>query len=374
MSNSTLKNRQYALLKAISKHELDALVLNPGPDLSYFTGLSFHLMERPVITIFIPDRDPIFVLPELEMQKLSDVSFPVRAYSYGEDRSQWLKVFQSAIQSGDLHNSRLGVIPRRIRFLELSYLEAAAPQASFHDGQDLTRALRIIKDEDEIQAMRLACQIAQQAMQNLRENLTPDITEKQAAAKLVSYMLDGGSEPDFPFFPIVSFGEHSANPHAAPQDTPLENDQLVLIDWGATVEGYHSDITRIFQFGTVDEELEHIVRIVQKANRVGRNSVQPGIMCSTIDQKVRSVIEDAGYGDAFIHRTGHGLGKEAHEDPYISADDDTRLEPGMSFTIEPGIYLPGSGGVRIEDDVVVTEHGCQSLSSLPRGLEPLWLE
>ncbi len=374
MSNTTLKNRQHSLLEAIPDHGLDAMVINPGPDLEYLTGLSFHLMERPVIAFFIPDRDPIFVLPELEMQKLTELPYPVRAFPYGEDRSQWLQVFQSAIDIGDLHSSRFGVIPRRMRFLEMSYLEEAAPQASFLDGQSVTRALRIIKDQEEIRAMQRACQIAQRAMETLRERLIPDITEKQAAAKLVSYMLNEGSEPDFPFFPIVSFGEHTANPHATPQDTPLQKDNLVLIDWGATVKGYHSDITRTFHFGTVDEELEHIARIVQKANRVGREAVRPGIMCSTIDQKVRTVIEDAGYGDAFMHRTGHGLGKEAHEEPYISADDNTRLEPGMSFTIEPGIYLPGSGGVRIEDNVIVTENSYQSLSTLPRGLDPFWLE
>ena len=374
MSNSIFRKRQDSLMDTIPEYDLDALVLNPGPDLAYLTGLSFHLMERPVVAFFLPDQDPIFVLPELETQKLQDLSYPVESFPYQEDRSHWLTAFQSAVVKGELDSSRLGVIPRRMRFLELNFLKQAAPQASFHDGQSVTRSLRIIKDQIEIQAMQRACHIAQRAMQTLRESLNPGITEKQAAAKLVSLMLEEGSEPDFPFFPIVSFGEHSANPHATPQDSALHNNQLVLIDWGATVEGYHSDITRAFHYGDVNEELAHIARIVQEANQVGRRAVRPGIPCSKVDQRVRSVIEDAGYGDAFIHRTGHGLGKEAHEEPFIAADDETRLRPGMSFTIEPGIYLPGTGGVRIEDVVVVTDNGCKSLSNLPRGLESFWLE
>lgn len=373
MSNTIYRKRLDSLMDAIPDHDLDALVLNPGPDLAYLTGLSFHLMERPVVAFFLPDRDPIIVLPELETQKLQDLSYPVISFPYQEDRSQWSKAFQSAVEKGKLDSSRLGIIPRRMRYLEMSFLEQAAPRASFHDGQTVTRSLRIIKDQDEIQAMQRACRIAQRAMQNLRESFSPGITEKQVTAKLVSFMLEEGSEPDFPFFPIVSFGEHSSNPHAAPQETPLLDNQLVLIDWGATVDGYHSDITRTFKNGEVDEELVHIARIVREANQAGRAAVQPGITCSSVDQRARSVIEDAGYGDAFMHRTGHGLGKEAHEEPFIAADDETRLKPGMSFTIEPGIYLPGTGGVRIEDDVVVTDNGCESLSNLPRGLEPFWL-
>jgi Xaa-Pro dipeptidase len=148
----------------------------------------------------------------------------------------------------------------------------------------------------------------------------------------------------------------------------------VLIDWGASKDGYFSDITRTFAMGDVEPEFEKLAEFVRRANKAARKAAQPGIPAQQIDQAARETIEAAGYGDFFIHRTGHGLGREAHEEPYISEDDQTRLQPGMTFTIEPGIYLPNRGGVRIEDDVVITENGLETLTHLPRELTQLHLE
>jgi Xaa-Pro dipeptidase len=174
-----------------------------------------------------------------------------------------------------------------------------------------------------------------------------------------------------PFQPIVAVGENSANPHAVPTERALQQGDLLLIDWGAGFEGYFSDITRTFTMGDVTPELLRIGDIVKKANRAGREAGKSGVTAGAVDQAARSVIAAAGYGDAFIHRTGHGLGMEAHEPPYIFAGNPVLLQVGMTFTIEPGIYLPGKGGVRIEDDVVVTEVGLESLTELPRQVLPL---
>jgi Xaa-Pro dipeptidase len=169
----------------------------------------------------------------------------------------------------------------------------------------------------------------------------------------------------------VAFGENSANPHAVPTDRVLKSGDLILIDWGASFDGYLSDITRTFTFGEVDEELLRIGEIVRQANHAGRHAGAAGVPAGTVDRAARAVIEAAGYGPAFFHRTGHGLGMEPHEAPYIYAENDQILSPGMTFTVEPGIYLPGKGGVRIEDDVVVTADGLQSLTDLPREVLPV---
>ncbi len=371
MRSNLYPKRQESLQRALEEEGLDALVLNPGPDLSYLTGLDFHLMERPVLGIFMPHKEPFFVLPELEAGRLKGLPFPNQSFPYSEDRSTRSHAFRSATQKANLEKGRIGVIPRHLRVLELRYLEEATISTDFVDGQRAMSALRIIKDENEIEAMQDAAEIAQRAFLATRKRIKPGITEKELASTLVSELLNNGSEPDLPFFPIVSFGANSANPHATPTDLPLEDNQILLIDWGATVDGYHSDITRTFKIGEVEEEFLQIANLVKSANQTGREAVKPGRLCSEVDFQTREVIEEGGYGDYFIHRTGHGLGMEAHEEPYIAADDHTSLEPGMTFTIEPGIYLPGRGGVRIEDNILVTEGGSRCLTDLPRDLSTL---
>jgi Xaa-Pro dipeptidase len=149
----------------------------------------------------------------------------------------------------------------------------------------------------------------------------------------------------------------------------LETGDLLLIDYGAAVEGYFSDITRTFAVGKLDPELTGVHEIVQAANTAGRAAARPGVPCQDVDRAARRVIEEAGYGPYFIHRTGHGLGMEVHEPPYMVEGNTRRLEVGMTFTVEPGIYLPGRGGVRVEDNVVITEDGSKSLTTLERNLQ-----
>jgi Xaa-Pro dipeptidase len=182
-------------------------------------------------------------------------------------------------------------------------------------------------------------------------------------------LLRGGAESKLPFTPIVCAGPQSANPHAVPGERRLQPGDLLIIDWGATFEGYVSDLTRTFAVGEVEPELARIAQIVNEANQAGREAAAPGVPASTVDSAARRVIEKAGYGAYFIHRTGHGLGMEEHEEPYIRSDNAQLLSPGMTFTVEPGIYLPERGGVRIEDNVLITEIGSESLSDLPRELK-----
>ena len=171
-----------------------------------------------------------------------------------------------------------------------------------------------------------------------------------------------------PFSPIVATGEHGANPHAVPEDRPLQAGDLVTVDWGATVAGYASDITRCLHVAgaPLHPDLAEAHRIVHAANAAGRAAARPGATGDAVDRATRAVIEDAGLGEYFIHRTGHGLGLETHEEPDMKAGESIPLAPGMTFTVEPGVYIPGLGGCRIEDDVVITADGAESLTTLPR--------
>jgi len=361
-------NRLYELLGVSG---LNALALNAGPSLTYLTGLSFHLSERPTLLLLAPDASPALILPELESNKALSSHIPLKTFPYGENPSTWKSVLQAACDSLCLNKRVVGVEPTRLRFLELRLLEAAAPEARFTNGEMVLASLRMSKDEQELSKMRQAVQIAQQALLATLPAIHPGISERAIAAELTLQLLRAGSEPELPFAPIIASGPNSADPHAVPGERVLQTGDLLIIDWGATYQGYTSDLTRTFAIGTVDEELLHVAEIVEQANAAGRAAGKPGLPAGQLDAAARSVIEQAGYGTFFTHRTGHGLGMEVHEPPFLFAENFLPLAEGMTYTIEPGIYLPGRAGVRIEDNVVVTAQGSQTLSDLPRHLQIL---
>jgi Xaa-Pro dipeptidase len=347
---------------------LDAIALNPGSALFYLTGLDFHLMERPVVLLVTANSAPIIILPGFESGRLEDSPIKYKVYTYGDNPQTWEEAFNRACQSIDLKNKKIGVEPTRLRFLELSFLQNAMPGTGFVDGASWLEKLRLCKDTDEISAMRKAVEIAETAFKATIPLIEAGISEKELAAELSIQMLRAGSGPDFPFHPIVSSGPNSANPHAAPSSRTISSGDLVVIDWGAAYQGYFSDLTRTLAVGKVDDELIQIAKIVLQANTAARQKAGPGIPAGQVDQAARDVIVKAGYGDFFTHRTGHGLGLEAHEPPYLFSENQVALEVGNTHSIEPGIYLPGRGGVRIEDDIVITSNGAESLSNLPREL------
>lgn len=361
-------NRVEKIQSALQSSKFDALVLNPGPSLIYISGLHFHLMERPVVILFAKDQVPAIVLPELEQQKLVGLPYEIRGFPYGEKPDEWQKVFNQAINHLELKEKTIGMEPLRMRMMEYCYLQTAAAGAKFEDAGDLISSLRLLKDAEEVKAMRSAVKIAQSALQETLPLIKTGMTEEEIASELTLQLLRHGSSPELVFSPIVSGGLNGANPHATPGSRQLRVGDLLVIDWGAVVDGYISDLTRTFAIGEVDIEYQKIHQIVLDANAAGRAAGKPGVPCANVDIATRSVIEKAGYGDYFTHRTGHGIGMEGHEEPYMRSDNMQILQPGMTYTVEPGIYLPGRNGVRIEDDVLVTETGSESLSDMPREL------
>lgn len=356
------------LYRALSADGLEGIALNPGPTLTYLSGLGFHLMERPTVLLAAPGRPPALILPALEMTKARSAPVELQTFPYNDTPSTWPGAFRQAADALGLNGKTIGIEPARLRFLELSYLQEAMPEAKFVPAERVVNSLRMQKDAGEAAAMRRAVQIAQQALQATLPVIRPGVTERQIAAELVIQLLRAGTDPDLPFHPIVSGGPHSADPHASPSDRPLQNGDLLVIDWGAACQGYISDLTRTFAIGEVEPEFKHIADLVRLANASGRAASRPGIPAGRVDQAARKVIDDNGYGPYFFHRTGHGIGMEAHEPPYIFGENELVLAPGMAYTVEPGIYLPGRGGVRIEDNMIITEDGAETLSDLPREL------
>jgi Xaa-Pro dipeptidase len=356
------------LSAALKSSGLEALALNAGPSLVYLTGLHFHLSERPVVALFTPDQEPIIILPELEMLKLSGLSYGIKAFPYGENPAEWETVFRNGVNFLELDGKHIGVEPRQMRLLEFRNIQSGAPAAEFPDASAVVSSLRIRKETGEVTAMRTAVKVAQSALESTIPLIKVGMTEMELASELVVQLLRGGSQSELPFAPIVSGGPNSANPHASPSNRKIQKGDLLVVDWGAAVDGYISDLTRTFGVGEVDAEYHKIHQIVLEANAAGRAAGKPGVPCANIDIAARTVIEKAGYGEFFTHRTGHGIGMEGHEEPYMRGDNLQLLEPGMAYTVEPGIYLPGRNGVRIEDNIIVTEDGEECLSDMPREL------
>ncbi len=363
-----ISRRQQRFAKSIAEGPYDAVALNPGPALSYLTDIPLHLMERPIVALFQADRSPVIVIPELESPKFEGLGFPMDVVTYDERPSTWQASFDTALDKADLGGKLVAVNPLAFRLFEHDLITRTYPSPRIQSDATFVSALRLHKSAAEVNIIREAVRVAESALTTSVREIRTGITEKEFAGVLIRNLEAFCADPELPFGPIVSFGENAANPHAAPSRRALAEGDVILVDWGAFVDGYCSDICRVFSWGKAPSIIEEIADVVLNANQAGIAAAGPGIPASTIDAAARTVIEDAGCGDKFTHRTGHGIGMEIHEAPYIRADNDEPVEPGMVFTVEPGIYISGVGGIRIEDDVLITEDGCECLSTMPRQL------
>jgi Xaa-Pro dipeptidase len=350
---------------AMRAANMTALALVPGANLLYLLGLTMHASERLVIA-FIPQSGAIrMVLPALEQPRAAaEAQAAIHFYPW-HDAEGYTQALHQCINDLELQ-SRLGVEYTAMRVLELRAIEAVVPVETM-DATDLIADLRMVKDAAELQAMRAAVHAVEAGLQAAIAAIRPGVTEREVAEVWERAMREAGSEGPS-FTTIVASGPNSANPHYTTGDRPLKYGDLVVLDGGARIGGYASDITRTVVVGEPSAEARRIYDVVLAANRAGVTAARAGASGADIDGAARRVIEEAGYGPYFIHRTGHGLGIEIHEPPYIHASNATPLRAGTTFTVEPGVYIAGVGGVRIEDDVVVTEQGAECLTTFDREL------
>ena len=360
------QQRMAQLLQLAARSWLDAMAIMPGPNMQYFTGLHFHLSERPTLAIFPVAGQPALICPAFEATKTqrSPIAWQLFTYVDGQDPAE---VFHAACHALQLDQKRLGLEAYKMRVLELRLLEQAAQALACEPADALVAQLRLIKDADEIAAMRRAVQIAEQALDDVIDAVRVGLTERQIANLLTQALLQHGAE-GLAFDPLIQSGPNTALPHATAGERVVQSGDALLLDFGVTVAGYNSDITRTFVMGQTAAELKKIYELVKQANLAGRAAARPGVSGQDVDRAARKVIADGGYGPYFTHRTGHGLGLEGHEPPYMVEGNTVPLEAGNTFTIEPGIYVPELGGVRIEDDVLITENGAESLTTADREL------
>jgi Xaa-Pro aminopeptidase len=349
--------------EAVRKAGIDVLLLTPGPDLRYVTGYDAKQLERLTCLALPADGDPFLVVPALEL-KAAQASPAGRLnldmIAWGETTDPF------GIIHDKLNNPQLVALSDRMWALHVLQFAKALPGASQRLASDVLSPLRIRKTPAEVAALREAGEAIDRVHANVPNWLKAGQTERQVGAKIAEAIFaEGHVSADFV---IVGSGPNAASPHHEVSDRTIQAGDVVVVDIGGTMpSGYCSDCTRTYAVGSAPADFTTYYEVLKRAQEEATKTVRPGVTAEDIDSTARQIIADAGYGDWFIHRTGHGIGLETHEDPYIVEGNTTRLEDGMAFSIEPGIY-PGPHGARIEDIVVCTETGYQRMNNGTRDL------
>lgn len=359
MSTFDYTTRLERLRGAMAERGVDVVLVSVGADLPYLTGYEAMPLERLTMLVVGHDDDPTLVVPELEAPRVAAGPFRVRPWSETEDPVRIVADLAGSPETvavGDQTWARF-----------LLALQDRLTAARFLPLSPLSQRLRIRKEPAEIEALGVAAEAVDRVLARLPAEIRfGGRTERDVARDIVDMTLEEGHE--VASFWIVASGPNGASPHHEPGERPIERGDVVVVDFGGRRDGYCSDVTRTFVVGEPSPEAVEVHAVVAAAQQAGREVARVGVAAEDVDAAARRVIADAGYGEFFIHRTGHGIGLETHEEPYLVAGNRTPLEPGMVFSIEPGIYLPGRFGVRIEDIVVVTEEGLQVLNRADRSL------
>ncbi len=344
----------------LAKRDVDVLLASVGSELPYLTGYEAMPLERLTMAVIPKEGTPIVVVPGLEAPRVERHPgvFEVTPWAETEDPIR--------IVSDLVGDAGTAMITDHTWSVFLLALQESLQTESFLSARPVTEALRVVKEPADIDLLRRAGASADVVAGLLAEHRFSGKTEEQVSRE-VGQMLEANGT-DVATFAIVAAGPNGASPHHESGERIIEHGDAIVLDFGGTVGGYCSDTTRMFHVGDPSAKYLEVHEIVRSAQEAAVAAVAPGVTAESVDAAARQVIVDAGYGEYFIHRTGHGIGLDGHEDPYIIEGNQQTLRPGMAFSIEPGIYLPGEFGVRIEDIVVCTEDGAERLNQSPRAV------
>lgn len=347
----------------VSQHKATAALLAAGDDILYALGYTPPSDER-VTFLVVGKSGASLVVPGVNATDARErlASYPLTLYDYADDRGPQAALRQALHTAAGQEAGGVLLVSDAARHDHVKKIEGALSPNRVELASTVMRPLRMVKDADEIARLREASRVADQAFREGVQGIRPGVTERAIHDLILQVFRSEGG--DGPSFQAVAYGANSAAPHHQPDETRIGPGALWM-DIGCRKNGYWSDLTRPVYLGTPDQLYANIHRIVAEARLAGEKAARVGRPASDVDLAARRVIEDAGYGAYFVHRTGHGIGVSGHEPPFMMAGDDTILEPGMAFSIEPGIYLPGQFGVRIEDIAVMTDDGPEILSTLP---------
>jgi len=366
------QQRQERARKLMTENSLDAIVLMEGTSLQYFTGIRWWGGER-MFAIVLPAKGAAFyVCPAFEEDRARELianapdgnRADVRTWQ--EDQSPYQLAAQG-LKDQNLATGTVG-IEENISFVFVDGISRAAPQTKIASATPVTAGCRMIKSSLEIALMRLANQVTLAAYEAVYHALREGMTQRQVADLIAAAYERLG----FPGEASVEVDEFTAYPHGSATSQAIREGSIVMVDDGCTVEGYQSDITRTFVLGRASDKMKKVFDIVQRAQSAALAAARPGVACGDVDAAARKVISDAGYGPGykfFTHRLGHGIGMDGHEWPYLVRGNATRLQPNMTFSDEPGVYVRGEFGIRLEDDMHITEKGAELFTPQSPSLE-----
>ena len=354
------------LQQELKTQKLDLLVVEPSTNFQYFAGYNPGRSERLILLMVPVDGAPALVCPSFEVERIKRNSVIADVRGWEEQEDPWRVVRSAGNRLKPAHRQGTAAVEPSTSYQSFLNLTNALGGWKFVNGASVTERLRIIKTPEEVTLIRRAIDATEASIAATFAKLAVGMTERDVAQLLSREMSSRGS----PGGGLVQFGPSSALPHGGPSAGKLERETVVLIDAGSRVEGYTSDITRTIWFGDApSDEFKKVFNLVHDAQTAAMQAGRPLMTpCQEMDRLARKVITDGGYGQFFTHRLGHGMGMDGHEAPYLVEGNQTRLEPGMVFTIEPGIYQLNKFGVRIEDDCVMGENGVEVLSHRPAKL------
>jgi Xaa-Pro aminopeptidase len=383
------EERVRELRDRLKTENLDALLITNSQNQGYLTDF-----PDPLGFLLIAEREMVFITDFCYLQEVPKSHNSIRVVAFGPLRLRsgaseprpFLPVAKSRPFGADgleeQGPSRLETLAGVLREIEVERLGFEAAGITYSDYQEFTKKLsflkliptrglveemRLIKDGQEVDRLKKAAQIGDRAFEDIVDFIKPGLAEYEVANRL-EYLIRAGGAQRSAFSIVVGSGHRASLPHAAPTDKVLRAGDVIVLDYGVHFQGYNSDMTRTLFLGRMTERQRNIYSVVLQAQIEALDSVRPGIKCSELDQVAREIIAREGYGKFFGHGLGHGIGRDVHEAPRLAQDNDSSLEAGMLITIEPGIYIPDWGGVRIEDTVLVTPEGCEVLTRAPKEL------
>jgi Xaa-Pro aminopeptidase len=355
-----LTERMNRVRSRLDELDVDVLLLSTGADLPWLTGYAALETERLTMLVVPRERDATLVVPRLEAARVREQpeAFSIAPWDEIDD-----PIAIVAERAGAAATAAIGDHTWSRFLLDM---QRALPSTSFRKASEVTAPLRMVKDATEVDALRAAAHAVDSIVADMRGRPFGGRTEADVHRELVQRMLDAGHE--HANFAIVGSGPNGASPHHEAGSRVIETGDVVVCDFGGSMHNYCSDITRLFVVGDPSREVGETYELLVGAQEQAVRSATVGTPCEEVDATARRIIADAGFGDRFIHRTGHGIGVETHEDPYIVRGNTAPLVPGNAFSVEPGIYLPGRFGLRLEDIVVATDDGPHRLNEAPRDL------
>lgn len=361
-----MSKRLEKLSNWLKEQDIAASFITSTPNVFYLSGFHSDPHERLLGLFVFQNEEPFLVCPGMEVNDARNAGWPYEIIGYSDTDNPW-EFIKNALQKRNIDTSKIAIEKEHLNVERYEKINELFPGAAFIAAENILHQLRLIKEEDEIAILRQAAELADFGVEVGVNAIAEGKSELEILAA-IEFELKKKGINQMSFATMVLTGAKTASPHGTPGLDTVKKGDMVLFDLGVVLDGYCSDITRTVAFGEVNEKQREIYETVLKAELAAVEACRPGVVIGSLDDTARSIIADAGYGQYFTHRLGHGLGISVHEFPSMNATNAATLQKGMVFTIEPGIYVPDVAGVRIEDDVLITEDGVDILTKYPKEL------